>query len=270
MGQAATKAQEARAAAKSRPKQTRSVLQQKLKSAAATGVLALPDHKLKQLPRELLELANLRSLDVSSNRLAELPRDFAAALPQLRTLKLAGNALTALPDLSALTALTTLVLDGNALTSLPEALPPNLTKLSLKNNRLRELPLSVTRLAQLQELDVSGNELAALPEHVGALASLVDLTLDQNAVRELPAALARCARLKVLSARGNRLGPHGIAREVLTDSGVHIMNLEGNPMSKFDLEAMDGFERFLERRTQAKNKEIHGGLSADVSLCGLD
>lgn len=118
MGQAASKAQEARAAAKSRPKQTRSVLQQKLKTATATGVLALPDHKLKQLPRELLELANLRSLDVSSNRLTELPRDFATALPQLRTLKLAGNALTALPDLSALTALTTvrMCVRGRALT----------------------------------------------------------------------------------------------------------------------------------------------------------
>lgn len=166
------------------------------------------------------------------------------------------------------------MLDGNALDRLPEALPPNLTKLSLKNNRLRELPTSVTRLAQLQELDLSGNALSALPDHVGALASLVDLTIDQNAVRELPAALAQCAKLKIISARGNRLAggqqQQAIAREVLADSAVHIMNLEGNPLSKFDLEAMDGFERFLERRTQAKNKEIHGGLSADVSLCGLD
>lgn len=162
------------------------------------------------------------------------------------------------------------MLDGNALVSLPEALPPNLTKLSLKNNRLRELPLSVTQLAQLQELDVSGNELTALPDHIGALARLVDLTIDQNAMQELPAALARCPRLKVLSARSNRLGPNGIAREVLADSDVHIMHLEGNPLTKSELEAMDGFERFLERRTQAKNKEIHSGLSADVSLCGLD
>lgn len=165
------------------------------------------------------------------------------------------------------------MLDGNAIESLALALPPNLTKLSLKGNRLRELPASVTRLVQLKELDLSGNAIAVIPDHVSGLGDLVDLTIDQNAVRHLPAALAQCAKLKVLSARGNRLAggsPQAIASEILGASTVHIMNLEGNPLTKFDLEAMDGFERFLERRTQAKNKEIHGGLNADVSLCGLD
>lgn len=164
-------------------------------------------------------------------------------------------------------------MDGNAIESIPLALPPNLTKLSLKGNRLRELPASVTRLKQLKELDLSGNALTAIPDHVSALGDLVDLTLDQNALCLLPKALAQCAKLKVLSARGNRLasgGPQAIASEILSASAVHIMNLEGNPLSKFDLEAMDGFESFLERRTQSKNKEIHGGLNADVSLCGLD
>lgn len=175
----------------------------------------------------------------------------------------------------ALSCILQLVLDGNAIESLPAALPPNLTKLSLKGNRLRDVPMSVTRLASLKELDLSDNSITEVPAHVSALAALVDLTLDRNAVRHLPAALAECTKLKVISARSNQLtgngsAPQAIAPEVLSASSVHIMNLEGNPMSKFDLEAMDGFDRFLERRTQAKNKEIHGGLSADVSLCGLD
>lgn len=168
------------------------------------------------------------------------------------------------------------MLDGNAIESIPLPLPPNLTKLSLKGNRLREIPASITRLKQLKELDLSGNAITEIPDHVSALGDLVDLTVDQNTVRLLPAALAQCAKLKVLSARGNRLaggtaaGPQAIASEILGASAVHIMNLEGNPLTKFDLEAMEGFESFMERRTQAKNKEIHGGLNADVSLCGLD
>lgn len=107
MGQAATKVKEAHTQAKSKPKQTRSVMQQKIKTAAATGVLALPDHKLKKVPAELLAMAaKLRTLDLSQNRIDELPQEINA-LTALKTLKVAGNALTTLPDLSGLTALTT-------------------------------------------------------------------------------------------------------------------------------------------------------------------
>lgn len=169
------------------------------------------------------------------------------------------------------------MLDGNALQSIPSALPPNLTKLSLKGNTLREIPRAITDLKQLKELDLTENAIEQIPEHIAGLVDLVDLTIDRNAVRQLPAALAKCPKLKVLSARSNKLegqksasAQQSIASDILRASTVHIMNLEGNPMTKFDLEAMDGFESFLERRTQSKNKEIHGGLNADVSLCGLD
>lgn len=170
-----------------------------------------------------------------------------------------------------------LILDGNAIASLPNALPPNLTKLSLKGNQLSTIPPSVTALASLKELDLAENNIAQVPDYVVHLSELQDLTLDKNALALLPPALASCPKLKVLSARGNRLTgkssgatQQSIAVEILDTSAVHIMNLEGNPMTKFDLEAMAGIESFLHRRTLLKNKEIHGGLSTDVSLCGLD
>ncbi|KAF1329479.1 Leucine rich repeat protein, partial [Globisporangium splendens] len=272
MGQAATKAKEARAQAKSKPKQSKSVMQQKIKSAQTTGMLALSDHKLKKVPAEVVAMPLLRTLDLSKNRIEELPMEINA-LGSLKTLKLVSNALTTLPDLSGL-----LVLDGNALESIPSALPPNLTKLSLMGNKLREIPVAVTNLKLLKELDLTANAIEQIPDHIENLSDLVDLTIDANNVRLIPAALAKCAKLKVLSARSNKLtgktgaapAPQSIAVEILSVSNVHIMNLEGNPMTKFDLEDMDGFDKFFARRTESKNKEIHGGLSADVSLCGLD
>lgn len=172
-----------------------------------------------------------------------------------------------------------LILDGNAIASLPNALPPNLAKLSLKGNQLSTIPLSVTALGALKELDLAENNIAQVPDHVAQLSELQDLTLDKNALTLLPPVLASCPKLKVLSARGNRLTgkttggatlQQSVAVEILDTSAVHIMNLEGNPMTKFDLEAMAGIESFLHRRTLLKNKEIHGGLSTDTSLCGLD
>ncbi|KAG7377155.1 hypothetical protein PHYBOEH_001087 [Phytophthora boehmeriae] len=85
-------------------------------------------------------------------------------------------------------------------------------------------------------------------------------------------------KLKVLSARRNTLVGRSaggvvqpIAEQILGErSGVQVMNLEGNPMSKEDLQEMDGFDAFLTRRTKLKNKEIHGGLNSDLSLCGLE
>jgi Leucine-rich repeat (LRR) protein len=113
MGNAATKAKEATSKAreahtqhKSKPKNTKSVQQQKIQTAKATGVLALPERKLKHVPAEVLELTALRTLDLSQNRLEELPLEIAR-LTSLKILKLQSNALTTLPDLSALTALTT-------------------------------------------------------------------------------------------------------------------------------------------------------------------
>ncbi|RLN88235.1 hypothetical protein BBJ28_00001586, partial [Nothophytophthora sp. Chile5] len=284
MGNAATKAREAHAQAKSKPKNSRGVQQQKLRTARATGVLALPDSKLKKLPDELFTLSALRSLDLTGNRLLDLPRELSD-LTALKTLKAASNAIATLPDLSALTALTTvrvlclkLVLDGNALEDLPNALPPNLTKLSLKGNRLRTVPHSIVALTQLRELDLSENALESLPANLGELQELQELNVDANALRELPAALAHCGKLKVLSARRNTLvgrsaggSEQPIAAELLGDgSTVQVLNLEGNPMTKEDLQTMEGFDAFLTRRTQLKNKEIHGGLNSDLSLCGLD
>ncbi|KAJ0408552.1 hypothetical protein ATCC90586_009573 [Pythium insidiosum] len=273
MGQAATKAKEAHAQAKSKPKNNSHVQKQKIQTARSTGMLALPERKLRRVPSEVLELTQLRTLDLSQNRLEEVPVQLSA-LTALKTLKLQSNALTMLPDLSSLTALTTLVLDNNQISALPNALPPNLTKLSLKGNRLTSLPPSVLALTQLQELDLSQNELSSLTDNVSSLASLVELTLDQNRLTSLPSALAECPRLKVLSARQNQLRgratPQSIAVALLASSKVQILNLDGNPMTKIDLEAMEGVDAFLERRTQLKNKEIHGGLNTDTSLCGLD
>lgn len=160
----------------------------------------------------------------------------------------------------------------------PQCATPNLTKLSLKGNKLRAVPRSVLELAQLQELDLSDNALETLPSNLGELQELQELNVDGNKLTELPAALARCAKLKVLSARRNTLVGRSagakvqcIAAELLGEgSAVQVMNLEGNPMTKEDLQQMDGFDAFLTRRTKLKNKEIHGGLNSDLSLCGLE
>lgn len=71
---------------------------QRLKNWQTTGVVALRDANLKEVPQQALEVgAAARTLDATNNRLSALPEGFAGALPNLQRLVLASNALTALP-----------------------------------------------------------------------------------------------------------------------------------------------------------------------------
>lgn len=167
------------------------------------------------------------------------------------------------------------MLDGNILKDIPHALPPNLAKLSLKGNDLRTIPQRVIALGQLQELDLSDNGMVTLPETMDQMQELEEINLDGNKLTTLPAVFGRCNKLKILSARRNLLAGdvliQSIAAEVLGEgSTVQVLNLDGNSMSKEHLQRMKGFDAFLTRRTKLKNKEIHGGLNSDLSLCGLD
>ncbi|KAI9916423.1 hypothetical protein PsorP6_017123 [Peronosclerospora sorghi] len=254
----------------------RRVLEQKVHVARGTGVLALPSLKLKTLPREVFELSTLRALDVTGNKLSDLGTE-VSALGNLKTLKVGLNMLETMPDLSTLEALTTLILEGNVLKELPNALPPHLTKLSLKGNQFSAIPCTVLELSCLQELNVSDNFVSTLPTNWENMHALEELNVDKNKLSELPAALAACTKLKVISARynliGSSKGPKGqaIAAELLGETSVvQILNLEGNPLTKEELQQMEGFDAFFARRTKLKNKELHGGLHSDMSLCGLE
>lgn len=117
---------------------------QRAETWAKTGIAALRDLKLTQLPGELFG---------------------AAVAAKLRVLDCGGNALSALPPaLGTLTALQRLRLSLNRLDD--AGLPPQLLAglrqlaiLALDDNRLTTLPACVCGLAALQKLSLNGNQL---------------------------------------------------------------------------------------------------------------
>ncbi|KAM6046729.1 leucine-rich repeat-containing protein 47 [Chlamydotis macqueenii] len=121
-------------------------------------------------PGGALAFPQLRSLNLSGNRLRELGPGLARAAPQLQTLLLSGNRLQALP--------------GGLLP--PAALPGG------------PFPL-------LSRLEAADNDVAELGADIAALPALKSLDVANNQLRELPAALADCPRLKEANFRGNQL-----------------------------------------------------------------
>ncbi|KAK2513576.1 Lrrc47 [Columba guinea] len=146
-------------------------------------------------------LPALRLLDLSGNGLEALPAALggpgeapagAPAFPQLRSLNLSGNRLRELgPGLArAAPQLQALLLSGNRLRALPGGLLP---------------PAADGPFPLLSRLEAADNEVEELGADIAALPALKSLDVANNQLRELPAALADCPRLKEANFRGNQL-----------------------------------------------------------------
>ncbi|XP_006124760.3 leucine-rich repeat-containing protein 47 [Pelodiscus sinensis] len=114
------------------------------------------------------DFPQLRSLNLTGNRLRELGPGLARSAPQLQTLLLSGNRLSVLP--------------GGLLPPGASGLLPLLSQLEAADNGLQELGSAIASLPALKILDVSNNELS-----------------------EIPVELADCPKLKEINLRGNKL-----------------------------------------------------------------
>ncbi|MET0348659.1 MAG: leucine-rich repeat-containing protein kinase family protein [Rhizobacter sp.] len=171
---------------------------------------------LVELPPEVFMLADtLEELDVSNNLLSSLP-DGLARLTRLHTLFASGNRFTALPAvLGQLSLLDTLGFKANQIAHVPaEALSPSLRWLILTDNRVPEMPATLTACPRLQKLMLAGNRLTRLPAGMGRLQRLELLRLSANrfaqAADALPDDLLALPRLAWLAHAGN---PFSEARE---------------------------------------------------------
>ena len=108
------------------------------------------------VPRCILELPALQDLNLSHNRLTEIP-DVPEWSPNLTVLDLSHNLLSSLPR------------NGNA---------PALRSLNIGSNKFRTVPPSICSLVTLYTLDLSENpDILTLPAEMGKLSTLTQLNL---------------------------------------------------------------------------------------------
>jgi Leucine-rich repeat (LRR) protein len=188
--------------------------------------LQLSGNRLTEVPG-LGNLHRLISLDAQHNRLTTL--EGVQHLSSLTQLIANDNALTQVPGLATLTRLTRLDLRGNQLAALDGVQGLTLlTQLDLSDNLLSALPEQIHRLIRLQYLNLSNNQFTSLPGGIERMVGLTQLNLSGNRLVELPGTLSGLTRLLQLHLAENRL--RSVPAVIGTMPSLRILNLRGNQL----------------------------------------
>ncbi|CAJ1377244.1 unnamed protein product, partial [Effrenium voratum] len=209
------------------------------------------------------DLRHLLFLDMSSNKLSELPQLHMPALRRadfrdneivscakfsghasLQTLRLSGNQLSSVQGLQAMPKLEVLELSGNALSSLDVTKLPALASLDISKNKFETLAGPWQEMAALASLDASGNALA----EVKALEPLQQM----EALRSF--AMAGCP-LEEQEGLNLRL-------EILIFRTLQMINGEEVPPEERD-EAQALHEKRLEEEAERLRQEEEARLAAE-------
>lgn len=199
--------------------------------------LDLGGHPPGSLPVITANFPHVRGLYLDELGLDSVPPLFLNRFPNLRTLDLSSNRLTALPGaLASFPSLTSLFLSENALLDAPGLLGPvrslaRLRTLDLQSNELTNTAALFADIEQLNRLEVlilADNGLAPTAADFRILAELPNLeSLDLSANllildAERVQALAQCTQLRQLALTGN---PLAIAPDVGQMVDLEVLQL---------------------------------------------
>ncbi|KAI0215973.1 Flightless-1-like protein [Lamellibrachia satsuma] len=175
------------------------------------SVLDFSYNQLKEVPPDLDRAKNLLVLNLSHNQISTLPNHLFINITDITYLDVADNSLETLPpQLRRLTQLQTLVLDDNPLLHAQLRQLPALVSLETLHMRntqrtLSNFPVGLDLLANLQDVDLSYNDLPRVPEPLYKIASLKRLNLSNNAITELSSLIDTWVNLEFINLSRNKL-----------------------------------------------------------------
>lgn len=176
---------------------------------AVAGCFDEPTPAYKTVPPEARVWLNDRGLkDLSSCA------DALKAGPAIDYVNLDRNELEVFPaELASLTGLKWLRLNGNKLSSLPDlSALKSLRRIYLRNNRFESVPETLKSLESLTDIDLSENPVAEVPEWLAQKEGLENLSFTRTKVTSLPKDLSAWKSLKSLQLGELSLSAEEMAR----------------------------------------------------------
>lgn len=216
--------------------------------------LNLSSNHLMKLPASICSNPLLCYLDLSSNKLSCLPDDWRN-LSSLKELYLRNNRLEALPNLQCCSNLKELYCARNCFAVMNIGiLPDSLMIVEFRDNKVKEVDENIIRLQNLQRLDVSNNDLSALPPIIGTMETIKALNVDGNPMRSIrrdiiskgTMAIMKHLRTRIVAPKNGHNHQHGdsslpMSAGVAQHTKLHSLNtsksldLSNKPFSKDDL-----------------------------------
>lgn len=157
-----------------------------------------------EFAKRVREAKRMGELRVSMKGYHELPNELRGLVQgnQLRVLELEGHRLKAEEFDTLPETLEELNVSANLLGRVPTGVYyqafGSLRSLRIARNRIKELPGLLSQCRALESLDVSGNDLTALPEELGTLPRLKELRAHSNPLASFPRQLCRLSGLTEL------------------------------------------------------------------------
>jgi hypothetical protein len=243
----------------------------------ATGIVALRDSNLRELPDKLFDAdgefaLKLRNVDATNNKIERIPREIGNC-GNITRLVLASNLIESLPEeMGRLTRLKTLALDDNRISSLPDSIGSlrALTTLSACGCALTTLPTTLSACESLTVVKCSKNASLA-SSALDALADcerLEEIDLSSCALTVVPASVGRLKRLKTLNIENN-VGVHTIPSDVFKSCEA-LTKLVAYGTSVRNVEYTDGYDAYVERVKMRHGKIISGNSMIGDERRGLD
>ncbi|XP_046527978.1 PH domain leucine-rich repeat-containing protein phosphatase 1 [Equus quagga] len=200
-------------------------------------------NQLTRLP-ERLERTSVEVLDVQHNQLLELPPNLLMKADSLRFLNASANKLETLPPatLSEETnsILQELYLTNNNLTD--KCVPlltghPHLKILHMAYNRLQSFPASkMAKLEELEEIDISGNKLKAIPTTIMNCRRMHTVIAHSNCIEVFPEVM-QLPEIKCVDLSCNELSEVTLPENL--PSKLQELDLTGNPRLTLDHKTLE-------------------------------
>ena len=211
-------------------------LKEALENPDEVFTLNLSRQGLKEIPKEVFQLKNLRVLHVNFNEITEIPPEISN-LKLLVELEINHNKINSISnELFKLGYLTELELGYNNLSKIPKEIKKltNLTEFEIGDNQIAQLPEELFELDRLTEMDLSNNQLSEIPADIYKMKNLYSLNLGYNNIRNIPETISRMYSLKELRLNNNSISS---LPQTLFDTKLDVLILANNPL--FNLSNMN-------------------------------
>ncbi|CAG9860792.1 unnamed protein product [Phyllotreta striolata] len=181
--------------------------------------LSISHNKLKKLPPDIVNIRALLKLDISHNSITSLPP--MGELRKLQILYAQHNDITDIPSFIGCEQLYELHFGNNFIQEIPQEFceyTTHLKILELQDNQLKSIPAEITKIARLEKLDITNNDIEDIPNTIGIMPHLHLFKIEGNKLKHIRSDVIRAGTNRILK----------LLRDTISDEDIAASNVSSD------------------------------------------